>query len=140
MYKIRKSAFETNSSSVHAFTICNTNCKPTKRYTPRLGEYGWDFYTHSGEGFIDYIFTLFVVSHENELAEELLKKVGSDKELKDYKEGDFYVDHADTKMKCIKEMIQKYGFDDVLFGGTVYTGNDNADCSSLYDNEYVAAQ
>ena len=136
--KIRQSAFETNSSSVHAFTALKKQEK-IEGYTPELGEYGWENDTHRGTSFIDYLFTLYFTTEEFEDAEKLLTLLGSEKTIKEYKEegGHYYVDHGRDKLEAVRDAIKEYGFEDVVFGFMVETGNDNCDTSP--DGEFIGS-
>lgn len=142
MKKIRQKAFETNSSSVHAFVKLGKKYD-IKQYTPQTGDFGWQWEDYRGEGFIDYLLTLFINCKERELAEELLEICNSGMSYDDYLSGySGYVDHEDAKIGVIKEMMGKYTLEEIIAGFYVETGNDNDwDIDKLLSKaDYSAAQ
>ena len=78
MKQIRRSLFETNSSSTHAITIANNSEEDFKNNLPKtlelkLGEFGWEFDRYQTiRDRADYLFTAIVY---NDKVEDYLQKL-----------------------------------------------------------------
>lgn len=163
MKQVRKSIFETNSSSTHAITIANNTDEDFKQNLPEklifgVGEFGWDFDRYEDtKTKADYLFTAILYSC---LCDEYLGKIkailsswGVESvfpELKKVK-GQYYtladdniyyyVDHVSELKDFIKKvcndetLLMNYLFSDKSF---VVTGNDNTeeelDCGTDANN------
>lgn len=126
---IRKSIFETNSSSVHA--ICISKEKPKKlpkKIIFRTGQYGWAREYHGTAG---YLYTALIeldsLCQYEEKLKEILDKNSIEYEF--YKDKRYaYIDHAEDLREFLKMIFSD---EDMLLrflcseDSYVETGNDN---------------
>ena len=139
MIQIRRSVFETNSSSTHS--ICITKNKPDEipavcRFG--LGEYGWEERQIVGKEKADYLYTAIMCQKDHEQLKQRLFEILSSLNIKcefeeakrnEYGWYDFYVDHGGETRDFIEAVLHsqkrllRYLFSDESF---VLTGNDNS--------------
>ena len=140
MIQVRNRIFETNSSSVHAISICTKLPKTIPDHIDlRCGEYGWEMDTYP---LPDYIFTACAcLDRADELA-DMLDKIGVTYTMipslrtieREYNEDGYlscehgYIDHAHD-LNCLLDILFS---DEELFkcamfnpASQVETGNDN---------------
>ena len=134
--KIRKSAFETNSSSIHSLCIPqSTSYKIPKYVNFYLGRYGWgpDIETNPG----NYLYTYLALTNDDKRIKQLeniLYKHGAEHvsfEPYNKKEGwyDFYIDHASESEDWVnslfadEEKLLRHLFTP---GAVLYITNDNS--------------
>ena len=140
MIKIRKSVFETNSSSTHAIVIEGQPSKKDLTYV-NFGEYWWENDTLSSvDEKANYLYTYFLnydVEYLNLFKETLQDYVWHDIDFQepklqnDYKNS-WYIDHwGEYVFPKKKETI----LDIVFWDGYIITGNDNdySDGESVYE-------
>lgn len=139
--QIRNSVFETNSSSTHSIAIPKKSVAIGKSISFYIGEYGWE---NDCVDSASYLYTAILYTYDIADAED---KINNLKRILDnhnisyqfeepsYKTGSYgtylnygYVDHGyelrdfiDTVLND-EDLLMRY-----LFGGLVYTGNDNQD-------------
>ncbi|MGL6201115.1 MAG: hypothetical protein ACRC3H_19520 [Lachnospiraceae bacterium] len=144
--QIRKSVFETNSSSTHS--ICITNSDIKKNHLPRLlvfkhGQYGWEcdnlYTTEERASYLYQIICDLTYEEDAKRIEYLnhiivvLSNVEVECEFETDKNDDWdtgYVDHAKEAEEFLNALMED---DDKLLrylfssGSFVLTGNDNSD-------------
>lgn len=150
MILIRRSVFETNSSSTHS--ICITKNKPEEIPTMcrfGLGEYGWEYRRLDGQEKANYLYTAIMCQNDHESLKQQLFEILSDLGIVcefdepkydeyGYPEG-FYIDHSYEIRPVVmailhsKNRLLKYLFSDESF---VLTGNDNGDCDVSIQASY----
>lgn len=153
MIQIRRSVFETNSSSTHS--ICITKNMPDEipdHISFHIGEYGWEFCTLTGQEKANYLYTAILCQpNRNELVDKLvylLDKMGIKWEFEEPEIGKYgllngYVDHAGGTQEFIRAVLhnrnrlKRYLFSDQSF---VQTGNDNSDESVIIHVPYPHEQ
>lgn len=141
MIQIRKSVFETNSSSTHSIVISKEPVVYLRRERHfYAGEYGWEFGSYNAG---DYLFTAILCEPEElrsqhlDRIKDVLREVGVEAVFHfpttstygDHTYYDCYIDHGD---QCVDFVRAAMADSDLLkrcvFGdATVYTGNDNED-------------
>ena len=142
--QIRRSVFETNSSSTHSICISKKPAAIRDFIHFRIGEFGWE---NDCVDTTDYLYTAILEQYEADELLERLKEIldnhsieyefeepsydtSSDGQYKWLNDG--YIDHANETRDFIfavlndEDMLMR-----CLFGADscVYTGNDNQDCS-----------
>lgn len=151
--QIRKSVFETNSSSTHS--ICISKQKPAR--IPDIihfgiGKFGWQWQTLYGQEKADYLYTMILEqsNHRESMQKlvRLLDKIGVQYQFEEPvfgKIGKFeflengYVDHAAEGTDFVNAVLhsqsrlERYLFSD---GSFVKTGNDNNDGTVEIDVNY----
>lgn len=156
MIQIRRKVFETNSSSTHALALPKNNIKRKKHISFKIGEFGWGF---NKENAADYLYTACVLwdIYKNpsqfyvEKLTEILDRNNINYDLEQTITRVYYqgTEHAWTSLE--KGYIDHFGnLDEFLpyifesddrvlnfiFGGLVYTGNDNDDLiHGFYDRD-----
>ena len=156
--QIRSSVFETNSSSTHSIAIPKNGVSIGKSINFNIGEYGWE---NACVDAANYLYTAILYVYSYEVAEEKienLKRVLDANEVSyQFEEPKYwtsdggysyldngYVDHGYELTEFLEavfsddDLLMRY-----LFGGFVYTGNDNqGDCPSGCDiaKEYFYAE
>ena len=146
--QIRRSAFETNSSSTHTITISK---KPVYEVSPSLhfegGEYGWDVdKLDTPIERASYLFTAIAsMSDRNKLVEhvrEVLAKHGCQATFEEWGSGwagNGYIDHEGRLTYLIgmlmsdEDLLMTYLFGDAC----VYTYNDNMDYEDMRYSEEI---
>ena len=158
MINIRKSLFETNSSSTHAMCIAKDNdelCIP-EELDFSAGEFGWDerFY-YTTEEKASYLYTALLCTYmytrgQKELENiknhiyELLGKHGCEATFTEPTKSswggyDFYIDHSDeldtfvNKITKSDRALLRFLFSPDSF---VVTGNDNSDWFRTWEDEF----
>lgn len=158
--QIRRSCFETNSSSTHAICITRDGYKKRDYIEFHIGEFGWEFDTYSDVySRASYLITAIFDCGKDYADEKLQQlkdilddnhieysipepKVDSweyDGETRYYYNIDGYVDHAGETKEFIEavlsdsDRLMRYLFGDSM----IITGNDNGDAYSdrMYVNE-----
>ena len=152
--QIRSSVFETNSSSTHSIAIPKNGVAIGKSISFSIGEYGWE---NACVDAADYLYTAILYAYSFTVAEEKIEHLKRilDKHNVSYKFEDpkyktnrwgtyiesGYIDHVNECTEFIESVLND---EDMLmrclFGGLVYTGNDNQDsCPSGCDiaSEYI---
>lgn len=153
MLQIRKSVFETNSSSTHAICISKKEVDREKirgkKIHFELHDFGWEFSTEANVA--DYLYTGICSAFKREMYEEYLGKL---KEILD-KHGVEYefeepkwdedgwlhwdcasIDHGGELFEPLKEILNDEELVlSLLFNSESYvaTGNDNSDLGEDYD-------
>lgn len=157
--QIRRSCFETNSSSTHAICITKDGYEKTNYVEFAFGDFGWEFEIYSNvRSKASYLITA-IFSLDKDCADEKLQqlkdildannieydiptpKVNSweyNGEIRYYYDTDGYIDHgAETKefveaVLSDSDKLMRYLFGDSM----IVTGNDNSDNFSdyMYDN------
>lgn len=156
--QIRSNVFETNSSSTHSIAIPKKNVSIGKFVGFNIGEYGWG---NDCVDAADYLYTAILYVYSHEVAEEKienLKRVldayGISYQFEEPKywtsdSGHTYLDNGyiDHGYELTEFLEAIFSDDDMLirylFGGLVYTGNDNQDdCPSGCNiaEEYIYAE
>ena len=148
--QIRRSVFETNSSSTHA--ICISKEKLNKDDFPKFvpfthGEYGWEFAVY-GDTWTkaSYLYeAIFACYYNNEI--EIQNKCSKIAEMldkydihcgfaqtKDTKWGNGYIDHGGETIDFVEAVLEdEQKLLSYLFGDSfVVTGNDNGDSFTDY--------
>ena len=146
--QIRKSVFETNSSSTHSIAVPK-NCSNIHNYISfHTDEFGWSFDEVDAA---DYFYTAIYETSESEdevnekigKLEDILNTYGIEYDFKkpethiwhyDYENKDYlslddgYIDHGGELKDFVEELLND-GDKLVRFlsGGLVFTGNDNSD-------------
>lgn len=140
MIQIRRSVFETNSSSTHSIAIPR-DCGTSGYMSFHIGEFGWAFDEVDP---MDYFYTALYTTSETmaeledkiERLQSILKSYGIDadfaevecEERNGWLDHDGYIDHGYELKELVDELL-----DDsdklvrFLSGGLVFTGNDNSD-------------
>ena len=153
--QIRRSCFETNSSSTHAICITKDDYKKRDYIEFHIGEFGWEFDTYCDVySRASYLITAIFDCGKDYADEKLQQlkdilddnhieyvipepKVDSweyDVETRYYYNIDGYVDHAGATKEFIEavlsdsDRLMRYLFGDSM----VITGNDNSDTFSDY--------
>lgn len=150
MISIRQNVFETNSSSTHSMAIPHTAKSIPKYLYFDLGEYGWDTESPSPES---YLWTAICYNKREDYLEYKKKlsnlcdkyRIGKDFSVPEYDDSGVlkygYIDHGNYLVDFIdmlfenEELLEKF-----LFGGLVYTGNDNNEDDMMYsdrEHEYI---
>lgn len=130
---VRKSIFETNSSSVHAICISKKNPrKLPKKIIFRTGQYGWG---KEYRGTAGYLYTALIVLDSFCQYEEKLKEILDKNSIEyefDKSERFSYIDHAEDLREFLKMIFSD---EDMLLrflcseDSYVETGNDNDEYS-----------
>jgi hypothetical protein len=145
--KIRKSLFETNSSSTHSITIQESGDYTSIKHNGKIelfgGEFGWEWVAYR-DALIKANYCA-VYAAGNESKTEMLKEVisehtGAEVEIlvqrDDYdKEGYSYIDHQSSDT-ADDAFASRETLKDFIFGvnSTLYTGNDNGSApANFYD-------
>ena len=161
MKQIRRSVFETNSSSTHSIAIPK-KCDPINYTSFHIGEFGWGWEEVDAA---DYLYTaIYELSETESEAKENIEKL--ENILKEnginYKFGkvkthtwhsecfdrdfygldDGYIDHAYNLKELVEELLNDADkLIRFLSGGLVFTGNDNSNteerCFINRDEEYL---
>lgn len=143
MIQIRKSVFETNSSSTHSICISKDHVEPKDRIDFHIGYYEWE---NDKVNAADYLYTAILCAGSNETWKDDVDKLKSflDKNNVEYSFeepvwyhsdwGDTYLENGtiDHSHETIPFIHAALGDEDILartlFGDSyVYTGNDNID-------------
>ena len=140
--QIRSSVFETNSSSTHSIAIPKNHVAIGKSIIFNIGEFGWE---NDCVDAADYLYTAILYVYSYEVAEEKIENL---KRVLDYygvsyqfeepkywtsDRGYTYLDNGyiDHGYELTEFLEAVFSDDDLLmrylFGGLVYTGNDNQD-------------
>lgn len=153
--QIRRSCFETNSSSTHAICITKDDYKKRDYIEFHIGEFGWEFDTYNDvHNRASYLITA-IFNSDKDYADEKLQqlkdilddnaieyviptpKVDSwtyDGETRYYYNIDGYIDHVEGTREFVEAVLSdsdklfRYLFGDSM----VITGNDNSDTFSDY--------
>jgi hypothetical protein len=133
MKKVRKSVFETNSSSTHSICIAKEAVlNIPKTISFNFGEFGWEIGTiGSDSGKASYLYTGLVQNERREDIEKLkgiMSKHGIEAAFEEGEDG--YVDHGDELSEFLDAVMEDEGkLMHFLFSGMsfVNTGNDNDD-------------
>ena len=153
--QIRRSCFETNSSSTHAICITREGYVKRDYIEFEIGEFGWEFDTYSSvHDRASYLITAIFSSDKDYADEKLqqLKDILDDNgieysiptpkvdswEYGSYYDIDGYVDHAGETGEFVEAVLSdsdklfRYLFGDSM----VVTGNDNSDTfhDYMYDD------
>ena len=152
--QIRNSVFETNSSSTHSIVIPKNGVEIGKSITFNIGEFGW---ANDCVDAADYLYTAILDVYSFTVAEEKIEhlkrildkhNVSYKFEEPSYETGSYgtylsygYIDHGSECTEFIEAVLND---EDMLmrclFGGLVYTGNDNQDARpdgcDIADEEY----
>ena len=158
--QIRRSCFETNSSSIHAICITKDDYKKRNYIEFHIGEFGWEFDTYNDVySRASYLITAIFNSDKDYADEKLqqLKDLLDDNhieyvipepkvdsweyggETRYYYDIDGYIDHVGETREFVEavlsdsDRLMRYLFGDSI----IVTGNDNGDMYSdyMYINE-----
>lgn len=154
--QIRRSVFETNSSSTHAICIAKGDYNKNDYIKFEIGEFGWEFDTYYDvHSKASYLITAIFSSNKDYADEKLqqLKDILDSNNIKydiptpkvnsweygDYYNIDGYIDHSGETREFVEavlsdsDRLMRYLFGDSM----IVTGNDNDDSYSdyMYVNE-----
>lgn len=152
--KIRKSLFETNSSSTHSITIQESGDYTSIKHDGKIelvgGEFGWEWETYRDP--LTKANYCAVYATGNESKTEMLKEVISDHtgaeveisaQKDDYDKGHYsYIDHQSDAI-AEDAFASRQSLKNFIFGvnSTLYTGNDNSSPPANFydtpDTKYV---
>lgn len=146
---IRKSLFETNSSSTHVITVARSGSLDVPdEIVFSVGTYGWEFAEYSNlEDKASYLYTAICQLYDGEERKKImdtlvryLNEIGVEATIISPNPKDWYgVDHAGELSEFLDRILEdKNLFYNYLFdsSSTVYTANDNDD----YSDEFLPDQ
>lgn len=141
MKTIRKNVFETNSSSTHSIAIPSKPITWGNYISFNIGEFGWEWRDVDPA---DYLYTAILTCSDRDYAELYIDKMKNvlernginyrmqtpqwDEYNGHYYLKDGYIDHSSELGKFLEVVFSNdESLLNFIFGGLVFTGNDNAD-------------
>lgn len=129
---VRRSVFETNSSSTHC--LCYISGSSTKKPPKKLHlicvDYGWEYEIIKGtESKANYLYSLCLSLGLEEEFKEAIEEALPETEITYGKPDDnIGIDHCKDKSKLLEIMISRKNFKKFLLNNSfIVTGNDNDD-------------
>lgn len=140
---IRRSIFETNSSSTHCLCYISDSStkKPPKKLHLTYIYYGWEYEIITGiEAKANYLYSLCLSLDLEEEFKEVIKETLPETEIT---YGESYdnmgIDHSSDKSKLLEIMISRKKFKKFLLNNSfIVTGNDNNEYN--YNNDYEVTE